>query len=224
MCRVERWGAGGVYAGGMSKTRWLSADEQEMWRAFLWSSRLLFEALDRQLQRDAGLPHTYYIVLAALSEAPGRELTMSELALTVRGSASRLSHAVTRLEEYGWVVRARHVSDRRTTMARLTDAGSAVLEAAAPGHVETVRRLLFDPLAEGQVEQLRSAFRAVLRGLDPGDGPAARWSGRGVASVGEGDFEGGDGGEDESDGDGGPGESDGGGGGYDGEDEGGGRQ
>ena len=206
----------------MSKTRWLSGDEQEMWRAFLWSSRLLFEALDRQLQRDSGLPHTYYIILAALSEAPGRELTMSELALTVRGSASRLSHAVTRLEAYGWVVRVPHATDRRTTMARLTGEGLSVLEAAAPGHVETVRRLLFDPLDEGQVEQLRSAFRAVLTGLDPGDGPAARWSGRGVAAVREGDLECGEGGEYESDGDGGPGDADGVGGGGDGEDEGGG--
>lgn len=187
-------------------TRWLDDGEQEMWRAYLWSSRLLFEALDRQLQRDAGIPHAYYMILSALSEAPGRELTMTELASTVRGSASRLSHAVARLEESGWVCRERLVGDRRTTVARLTPAGFAVVEAAAPGHVETVRRLLFDPLAEGQVGELRSAFRSVLGRLDPEAGsPAARWSGRADAAVGAGDFDGDEDGEDESGRDGGEG-------------------
>ncbi|MEV0644469.1 MarR family transcriptional regulator [Phytomonospora sp. NPDC050363] len=162
----------------MGDVRWLDEGEQELWRAYLWSSRLLFEELDRQLQRDAGIPHAYYMILSALSEAPGRELTMTELAGTVRGSASRLSHAVSRLEESGWVCRERRAGDRRTTMARLTEEGLAVVVAAAPGHVETVRRLLFDALEAGEVDRLRSVFRGVLRGLDPEAGSAAaRWSG-----------------------------------------------
>lgn len=148
-------------------TRWLDAEEQQTWRAFLWTTRLLHEALERQLQRDSGLPHAYYVILAMLSEAPGRALTMTELAGVVRSSPSRLSHAVNRLEEAGWVRRTKRPEDRRTTIAQLTDEGFAVLEAAAPGHVEEVRRLLFDPLSREDVLRLREILRTLLARLDP---------------------------------------------------------
>ncbi|MBW8485617.1 MarR family winged helix-turn-helix transcriptional regulator [Actinomadura parmotrematis] len=155
----------------MDETRWLDAEEQQTWRAFLWTSRLLTEALERRLQQEAGLPHAYYMILAMLSEAPDRTLTMSDLARVVRSSASRLSHAVARLEEAGWVRRAKHPGDRRTTLAVLTDAGFAVLAEAAPGHVEAVREHLFDPLTREQVRQLRGCLESVLSSLDP-DGEA----------------------------------------------------
>src|SRR4051812_10930407 len=135
----------------MTDTRWLDADEQETWRAFVWTSRLLNEALDRQLQRDSGMPHAYYMILAMLSESPGRALTMTELATIVHSSPSRLSHAVNRLEEAGWVRRSKDAEDRRTTIAELTDEGFAALEKAAPGHVAEVRRTLFDPLTREQM-------------------------------------------------------------------------
>ena len=158
-----------------TEPRWLDDDEQETWRAFLWTSRLLGEALDRQLQRDSGLPHTYYMILAMLSEAPGRALTMTELAEIVHSSPSRLSHAVNRREEAGWVSRCKHVSDRRTTIARLTDAGFAVLAEAAPGHVAEVRRHLFDPLTREQMLEFREILHALLGSLDPNhEAPCAR--------------------------------------------------
>ncbi|MFG2006682.1 MarR family winged helix-turn-helix transcriptional regulator [Spirillospora sp. NPDC048911] len=147
-------------------TRWLDEDEQETWRAFLWTSRLLNDALESQLQRDSGMPRTYYMILAMLSESPGRTLTMSELAKIVRSSPSRLSHAVNRLEENGWVTRAKHPADRRTTLAELTDEGFEVLKAAAPGHVEAVRRHLFDPLTREQVAQFRETLHILLSSLD----------------------------------------------------------
>ncbi|TDD84645.1 MarR family transcriptional regulator [Actinomadura darangshiensis] len=160
------------------EARWLDDDEQETWRAFLWTSRLLGEALDRQLQRDSGMPHTYYMILAMLSEAPGRALTMTELAEIVHSSPSRLSHAVNRLEEAGWVARCKHDSDRRTTIARLTDEGFAVLADAAPGHVAEVRRHLFDPLTREQVLRFRETLQALLSSLDPDhEAPCARGEG-----------------------------------------------
>ncbi len=149
----------------MTETRWLDEDEQRTWRAFLWTSRLLNDALDRQLQRDSGIPHTYYMILAMLSEAPGRVMSMTELAQLVRSSPSRLSHAVSRLEESGWVRRSKRPGDRRTTLAELTEEGFAVLEQAAPGHVETVRRHLFDPLDAEQVRALRETLSTVLATL-----------------------------------------------------------
>jgi DNA-binding MarR family transcriptional regulator len=135
-------------------TRWLDPQEQHAWRSFLRAAAAIDEALDRQLQRDAGMPHAYYQVLAMLSEAPDRTLRMSQLAELTISSASRLSHAVSRLEERGWVRREKHPTDRRGALAVLTDAGWEALRAAAPGHVEAVRRVLFDRLEPGQVAQL----------------------------------------------------------------------
>ncbi|MFG1913296.1 MarR family winged helix-turn-helix transcriptional regulator [Micromonospora sp. NPDC048935] len=136
-------------------TRWLDPDEQRTWRAYLAASRMLMDTLDRELQREAGMPHAYYEILVRLSEAPGRQLRMSELAQAAGSSRSRLSHAVARLEAAGWVRREECPTDRRGQIALLTDEGFATLAAAAPGHVEGVRRHLFDALSPAQVDQLR---------------------------------------------------------------------
>ncbi|HVM20096.1 MAG TPA: MarR family transcriptional regulator [Egibacteraceae bacterium] len=143
-------------------TRWLTDEEQRAWRAYLHATHLLAEALERQLQRDSGLPHAYYEILVRLSEAPDRMLRMNELADASQYSRSRLSHAASRLEAAGWIERLECPTDRRGQLARLTDDGFAALEAAAPGHVEAVRTLLFDPLSPEQVSQLRAISEAVI--------------------------------------------------------------
>jgi DNA-binding MarR family transcriptional regulator len=148
-------------------TRWLDDDEQRTWRAFLAASQLVQEELDRQLQRDSGMPHAYYAVLVKLSEAPGRMMRMSELAAEVNSSQSRLSHAVKRLEERGWVRREPCAADKRVSWAILTDQGLAVLAAAAPGHVEAVRQTLFDRLDPEQLRRLAEICAAILTGPGP---------------------------------------------------------
>ncbi|MEV4805110.1 MarR family transcriptional regulator [Nonomuraea sp. NPDC049421] len=147
-------------------TRWLDEDEQRAWRNFMAATQLVNEALDRQLQRDAGMPHAYYVILVALSETPGRAMRMSELAARAQSSQSRLSHAVRRLEERGWVRREPCPSDRRSSFAVLTDEGYAVLAAAAPGHVEEVRRSLFDALTPEQVRRLDEICATVRNTLE----------------------------------------------------------
>ena len=137
-------------------TRWLDDEEQRAWRSFLRAAAAIDEALDRQLQRDAGMPHAYYQVLAMLSEAPDRTLRMSQLAELTTSSASRLSHAVARLEEKGWVRRDKHPTDRRGSLAVLTEDGWQAVVAAAPGHVTAVRQVLFDRLGPGQATQLQA--------------------------------------------------------------------
>jgi DNA-binding MarR family transcriptional regulator len=143
-------------------TRWLSANEQRAWRAYLESTKVLFDALDRQLQRDANLPHAYYEILVRLSETDGRSMRMSELADATLSSRSRLSHAVARLEERGWVVRVDCPTDRRGQVARLTEAGFAVLAKAAPGHVASVRNLVIDALTAEQLEQLAAIGESII--------------------------------------------------------------
>jgi DNA-binding MarR family transcriptional regulator len=147
------------------ETRWLDPDELEAWLSYVAATTLLEGALDRQLQRDAEMPLAYYLILAMLSDAPDRTMRMSELAAVTQSSQSRLSHAVARLERRGWIRRKPCLDDRRSTFAQLTEEGFAALAAAAPGHVCTVRRLLFDRLTREQVGQLREICQAVLGGL-----------------------------------------------------------
>jgi DNA-binding MarR family transcriptional regulator len=146
-------------------TRWLDDEEQRTWRAFLSATQLLFDQLDRELQRDAKIPHAYYEILVRLSEAPDRTMRMSQLADSTLSSRSRLSHAVSRLEESGWVERQSCPTDRRGQLAVLTDRGFAALEAAAPGHVEGVRAHVFDPLTPAQVTALRELSETLLAPL-----------------------------------------------------------
>ena len=149
----------------MTETRWLSEEEQCTWRAFLTAMRLLTDQLDRELQHDADIPHTYYEILVALSEAPGRRLRMNQLADVCQSSRSRLSHAVNRLEEAGWVRREACPTDKRGALAVMTDEGFAAIEAAAPGHVEGVRRHVFDVLTPEQARQLGEISAAIRDGL-----------------------------------------------------------
>jgi len=111
--------------------------------------------------RDSAIPHGYYEILVRLSEAEGRSLRMSQLAEASTSSKSRLSHAVARLEERGWVERLDCETDRRGQFATLTDAGFAALAAAAPAHAEQVKRSLFDLITPEQTAQLGAIMAAV---------------------------------------------------------------
>jgi DNA-binding MarR family transcriptional regulator len=151
-------------------TRWLSEEEQRTWRLFLQACESVFAATDAQLMRDSGLPHGYYEILVHLSEAPNRALRMTQLARASTYSKSRLSHAVARLEERGWVQRRDCATDRRGQIAQLTDEGFAVLAAAAPGHVDQVRRSLMDVLTPEQMGHLGEISAAIIAaGTCPGE-------------------------------------------------------
>jgi DNA-binding MarR family transcriptional regulator len=146
--------------------RWLSADDRDAWVAFASMLIWLPTALDDQLQRDSGLSHFEYGILAALSEADEETLRMSELAIYANGSLSRLSRAVARLEGRGWVTRKPDPADGRYTLAVLTNAGRTVIVKAAPGHVEAVNRLVFDALTAAQARQLGIIAGRILNAID----------------------------------------------------------
>ena len=150
------------------ESRWLDEDERRMWMRLVGITILLPGAVEAQLKRDAGLSFFEYHVLAMLSEAEGRTRLMSDLARWSNSSLSRLSHVVTRLEKQGWVRREVCESDRRATNAVLTDEGFAHLRATAPGHVEEVRRLVFEGLEPEQVRAMDAALGSVLERVDPG--------------------------------------------------------
>jgi DNA-binding MarR family transcriptional regulator len=148
-------------------TQWLDDQQQRTWRAWLSLAELLPRALDAQLQRDAGISHAAYIVLAMLSESPARSRRMSDLARRANQSQSRLSHTVARLEERGWVRRERAADDGRGNLAVLTDAGWDVVRAVAPGHVDAVREAVFAPLSAEQARALGDALETLVERLDP---------------------------------------------------------
>jgi DNA-binding MarR family transcriptional regulator len=143
---------------------WLDEQEQRAWRGLTAMIHLLPAALDRQLRAEADIPHAYYLILAMLSEAPERTLRMSDLARITSTSPSRLSHAVARLQERGWVQRRQCPSDGRGQVAVLTDSGHQTLAGAAAGHVAQVRRLVFDRLSREQVRQLAGIADRVVTG------------------------------------------------------------
>ena len=147
--------------------RWLSDEEMQSWIMLASMIIRLPSALDAQLLRDAGISHFEYQVLAGLSMSHERTRRMSELAAFAEGSLSRLSQVVARLENRGWVRRTPDPTDGRYTLATLTDEGWDKVVATAPGHVDEVRRLVFDPLTKAQHRQLHDIGRRIMRAIDP---------------------------------------------------------
>ena len=141
---------------------WLSDDQQQAWRTYLEMNAALNARIERDLQKAAGMPHAYYLILAMLSEAPDRSLRMHQLAGILQASQSRLSHAVSRLEEYGWVRREPAPGDKRGQLAVLTQEGHDRLVEVAPSHAETVRSTMFDPLSDRQLREFHRICATVL--------------------------------------------------------------
>ncbi len=145
---------------------WLSGAEQDAWRAIVSLMLLLPGPLDAQLQQDSGLTLFEYLVLSSLSMEPEHTARMSDLARLANGSLSRLSNVAKRLEQRGWLRREPDPHDRRASIARLTGSGWKVVQAAAPGHVEAVRRLVIDRLAGPELDALTAAAHGIIDGLE----------------------------------------------------------
>lgn len=145
-------------------------DELETWAGLATVLEWLPPALDASLMHDFGLTHFEHGILFALSSAPERTLRMSDLADFANSSLSRLSRAVSRLQDRGLVQRAQDPKDGRSTRATLTDVGRELLEQATPAHVSTVRRLVLDPLTAAQRRQLREITARIQRAIRADEG------------------------------------------------------
>ncbi|MYW06352.1 MarR family transcriptional regulator [Streptomyces sp. SID3343] len=157
----------------MNGNQRLTATERDVWRAHLAGTMELAAHLDRRMRREAGMQLTYFEILSVLSEAPGRQLRMTELATVSQSSTSRLSHAVNVMEKSGWVIRRPAACDRRGWIAELTDEGRAALAAALPVHASIVQQHLFGVLTPDQVIALGRIGAAIRAGL-AGECAAAR--------------------------------------------------
>ncbi|WP_410566279.1 MarR family winged helix-turn-helix transcriptional regulator [Amycolatopsis sp. cmx-4-61] len=148
----------------MADVRWLDDREARLWQAYRGLTRELQRAFDQQLERDAGLSGAEYAVLAPVSEADDGVVRMRELGRQVGWDRSRLSHQVKRMEKRGLVAREDCAEDARGAMVRITAAGRAAIEAAAPEHVAAVRRHFFDRLSERDQATLTRLFERLLDG------------------------------------------------------------
>ena len=147
----------------------LRPDERRSWSAFAGAARAVLTAVDRDLERDVGMPRAYVEILHHLSEAPEGSLRMSDLAEAMRSQPSRITHAVGRLEEAGHVRRELCAADRRGWFAVLTDKGRAALDEAAPYVAESVRRRLFAHLSAADRRELTRIGEQLLACLDAPD-------------------------------------------------------
>ena len=144
----------------------LTREQNDAWRSLVLATHVLDDALDRQSQRDGGLPHAYYKVLIFLYEAAERRMTMSALAETLRFSLSRMTHAIASMEKSGWLLRSIDPDDRRVRIVRLTEQGVALVRHVSPRQATEVREKAFAQLTPQQVEQLTEIGRALVAGLD----------------------------------------------------------
>src|SRR3954453_3260111 len=133
---------------------WLSADDQQLWRRWLRLNALLPAVLHRELQADAGLSLPDFDVLVQLTDSAEERVRVSDLARGLHWERSRVSHHVTRMERRGLVAREECRDDGRGAFVVLTPEGSAAIEQAAPAHVATVRRLVFDAVTPQEMEVL----------------------------------------------------------------------
>ncbi len=141
--------------------RWLTDEQQRVWRSWLLGSARVNDVLDAEL-RPHGLDLAEYEILVTLSEAPRRRLRMSELAARVHQSRSRLTHTIGRMEQSHTVRRTRSKHDGRGVVAELTDDGFALLERTAPHHVDSVRRIFVDAVDPDDYAAVGRAMQAIL--------------------------------------------------------------
>jgi DNA-binding MarR family transcriptional regulator len=145
----------------LASPRWLTDEQQQVWRTYLLGSTLLQERIEADL-RPFGIDRAEYEILVALSESEDRRMRMAELADAVYQSRSRMTHTVTRMEKADLVQRRDCPTDRRGVWAELTPKGLELIRSVAPSHVETVRRNFVDVMSEEEYAALGRVFSAVV--------------------------------------------------------------
>jgi DNA-binding MarR family transcriptional regulator len=150
----------------MTKVEWLTEREERAWRALQFMQMRLEGELARQLAANSGLSYPDYLVLVALTDRPDGRLRLYQLAQDLGWEKSRASHHVGRMVGRGLVTKEQCASDRRGYFVVVTDDGRRAIDAAAPGHVATVRRLVIDRLEPEQLDAVADVAEAVLAGLN----------------------------------------------------------
>jgi DNA-binding MarR family transcriptional regulator len=149
-----------------TEVRWLSTAQERVWRQWVELNARVTVTLQREMQEDSGLSMPDFEVLVNLTDSPEGRVRVTDLATQMLWERSRLSHHVTRMERRGMVERSDCAEDGRGAWIVITPAGRAAIEKAAPGHVETVRRLVFDVLTEDEAGTLGALLGKMLDRTD----------------------------------------------------------
>jgi DNA-binding MarR family transcriptional regulator len=150
----------------VSDVPWLDAREARAWRSLQFMHMRLSGELARQLAAESGLSYQDYLVLVALTDQPDGQLRLVELGRVLGWEKSRMSHHVARMTGRGMVTKERCDTDRRGAFVTVTRRGRQAIEAAAPGHLATVRELFIDRLTPRQLDAIAGAAEAVLAVLE----------------------------------------------------------
>ena len=121
---------------------------------------LLQHQVDQHLRTEGDLSNVQFQLLARLAEARG-QLTMTQLADGVVYSRSGLTYQAGLLEKAGLITRRPSPDDERATLVTITEDGLALFARVLPGHIEVLRRMLLDPLSDGDVRQLGDIMTRV---------------------------------------------------------------
>lgn len=161
----------------MEEVRWLTAREERAWRGLQFMQMRVEGELARQLAAESGLSYPDYLVLVALTERPEGRMRLFQLAAVLGWEKSRLSHHIARMAARALVDKEPCDADRRGAFVVVTERGRKEIEAAAPGHVATVRRLFIDRLTSRQLDTIADAAEAVLAAFEEPHGEQAAGNG-----------------------------------------------
>lgn len=139
----------------------LDPEELDTYFALMESVSLLHHAVEQQVRAAGDISYVQFQLLARLAGAPGRQLTMTELADGVVYSRSGLTHQAGLLERAGLVTRGASPDDQRATLVTITEAGLARVTTILPGHIDVTRSLLFAPLSAEDVRALGDIMARV---------------------------------------------------------------
>jgi DNA-binding MarR family transcriptional regulator len=146
----------------MSEVRWLNEREERAWRSLQLMQMRLNAQLARDLAARSELSYQDYMVLVALTAQPEGRMRLFELGHQLGWEKSRLSHQVTRMADRGLVEKLKCPSDLRGAVVGVSARGRDEISAAAPGHLEAVRRLFVDLLAAEQLDTVAEVCERVL--------------------------------------------------------------
>lgn len=154
---------GGAIVDDMAtEARWLNDEEQALWRLILAGMRKIDRVIDETLLAGSDLSSSEFSVLVSLSEADGQCLRLRDLCAGLNWDRSRTSHQITRMERRGLVTKRKSEGDARGVVVSLTDEGMRRLRSAAPEHVESVRRVVFDHMEPEQYAHLKAFMEGVM--------------------------------------------------------------
>ena len=156
----------------MTNVRWLDEREERAWRALQFMQMRVNARLASELAEVSHLSYPEYTVLVALTDRPDGRMRLFELAATLGWEKSRVSHQIARMADRGLVAKDKCDDDRRGAFVVATDQGRAAIEAAAPHHVETVRRLFVDPLTPAELDALGRVAQKILDAMAGDDADA----------------------------------------------------